>query len=120
MYRVKEQGDLEGKYSRRLGKFEGYVTKLRGWMFDLGVAIWQVDKELSGELDKLSKPEQGYKWDPHMDDAVTQELQGICKAELYGVLCSTTQGEANNIVRGILDSRLGMMGSELHDLKPQV
>ena len=38
---------LDEKYFRRVDKFNGDVQKLRGWMFDLLVAIGQVDKDLA-------------------------------------------------------------------------
>ena len=46
---------LDEKYFRRVTAFEGDFAKFRGWLFDLDVAIGQIDKELAGELERLLK-----------------------------------------------------------------
>ena len=46
---------LEERCSRRIDKFEGDVTKFRGWMLDLGVAIERGDTALSRKLGRLLK-----------------------------------------------------------------
>ena len=51
---------LEEKYFQRMHKFERDLTDFVGWMFDLLVAVGQVDKELSKELDCLLRQEN---WD---------------------------------------------------------
>eukprot|EP00973_Karenia_brevis_P032039 4421619-Karenia_brevis.AAC.1 len=38
---------LEEKHVRRIDKFDSNPKELRGWMFNLEVALGQVDKELS-------------------------------------------------------------------------
>ena len=43
---LKRQVVLDEKYFRRMEKFDGDVNKFRGWLFDLLVAIGQVDKDL--------------------------------------------------------------------------
>ena len=39
---------LEERYFRRMEQFGGDLSRLRGWTFDLLVAIGQVDKGLEG------------------------------------------------------------------------
>ena len=95
---------LEEKYFRRVMAFEGDFAKFRGWLFDLNVAIGQVDKELAGELERLLKIPDQDKWRPEEDRFLRRELYEKYKSELYGILCSTTQGEPKNIVRSIVDA----------------
>eukprot|EP00973_Karenia_brevis_P063138 8778475-Karenia_brevis.AAC.1 len=42
-----KKAKLEERYFRRVDKFDGSPKQLRGWMFNLEVALGQVDKELS-------------------------------------------------------------------------
>ena len=84
---------LEEKYFRRVTAFEGDFAKFRGWLFDLSVAIGQVDKELAGELERLVKTSDQDKWRPEEDRFLRRDLYDKYKSELYGVLCSTIQGE---------------------------
>ena len=95
---------LEEKYFRRVIAFEGDFAKFRGWLFDLNVAIGQVDKELAGELERLLKTPDQDKWKPEEDRFLKEDLYDKYKSELYGVLCSTTQGDPKNIVRSIVDA----------------
>eukprot|EP00973_Karenia_brevis_P095829 12429281-Karenia_brevis.AAC.1 len=37
---------LDEKYFRRIEKFDGNTKELRGWMFNLEVALGQIDREL--------------------------------------------------------------------------
>ena len=107
----REQGKFGGrmmseeKYSRRLEKFEGDVTKFRGWMFDMGVAIGFVDKGLSEEFHILAKYEDGDRWNPDNDGRLSRDIYEKYQAELYGLLCSVAQGEAKTLVRGDLGLR---------------
>ena len=95
---------LEEKYFRRVIAFEGDFAKFRGWLFDLNVATGQVDKELAGELERLLKIPEQDKWRPEEDRFLRRDLYERYKSELYGILCSTTQGEPKNIVRSIVDA----------------
>ena len=58
---------LEEKYFRRVPAFEGSFAKFLGWLFDLNVAIGQVDKDLAGELERLVKIPEQDKWKPEED-----------------------------------------------------
>ncbi len=95
---------LDEKYFRRVTAFEGDFAKFRGWLFDLNVAIGQIDKELAGELERLLKTTEQDKWKPEEDIFLKRDLYSKYKSELYGVLCSTTQGDPKNIVRSIVDA----------------
>ena len=50
------------------------MSKFRAWLFDLTVAIGQIDEDLSGELDRLVKLDEGDKWKPDDDLRLTREL----------------------------------------------
>ena len=56
------------------------------------------------ELDRLVNLEEGDKWKPDDDLDLNEELCEKYRGELYGALCSVTQGEPKNIVRGIVDA----------------
>ncbi len=93
---------LEEKYFRRIIAFEGDFAKFRSWLFDLSVAIGQVDKELAGELERLLKIPEQDKWRPEEDRLLRRDFYERYKSELYGILCSMTQGEPKHIVRSIV------------------
>ena len=95
---------LEEKYFRRVVVFEADFARFRGWLFDLNVAIGRVDKELAGELERLLKITEQDKWKPEEDRFLRRDLYDKYKIELYGILCSVTQGEPKNIVRSIVDA----------------
>ena len=60
-------------------------------MFDLTVAIGQIDMGLAGERDRLVKLDDGDKWKPEEDLGLDAELYEKYKGELYVVLCSVTR-----------------------------
>ena len=95
---------LDEKYFRRVTAFARDFAKFRGWLFDSNVAIGQIDKELAGELERLMKTTEQDKWKPEEDRFLKRDLYSKYKSELYGILCSTTQGEPKNIVRSIVDA----------------
>ena len=84
-------------------KFEGGWSKLRGWMFDLLVTIGQVDRFLAMDLKRMLKEERDEDYVPAADGDLDGELYQKYKSELYGILCSLTEGEAKNVIKGISD-----------------
>ena len=46
---------LDEKYFRRVEKFDGDPSKYRGWIFELVVALGQVDGGLQKEVEKMVK-----------------------------------------------------------------
>ena len=111
---------LEEKYFRRVAAFEGDFAKFRGWLFDLNVAIGQVDKDLAGELERLVKIPEQDKWKPEEDRSLRRDLYDKYKSELYGILCSVTQGEPKNIVRSIVDAHSEQDGFRAFGIKPSI
>jgi hypothetical protein len=101
---------LDEKYFRRVDKFDGDVTKFRGWMFDLMVAIGQVDNELAKEVKGILARGLDEKWNPETDADIQVWTYEKYTAELYGIICSLTTGEAKNVVRGIMDTSLAQDG----------
>ena len=95
---------LEEKNFRRVVAFERDFAKIRGFLFAFSVALGQVDKELAGELERLLKTPEQDKWRPEEDRFLRRDLSERYKSELYGILCSTTQGEPKNTGRSIVDA----------------
>ena len=101
---------LDEKYFRRMEKFEGDSSKFRGWLFDLLVAIGQVDKDLVSLLRDVMEedyirevsPED---WKPEMDSKLDLRIYSKFKEELFGLLVSLTSGEAKGILKGMSDAR---------------
>ena len=79
-------------------------------MFDLGVAIGGVDEGLARELTRLGRLEDGDKWDPGEDRNLDMNIYDKFKGELYGLMCSITQGEAKTLVKSVVDSGKGNDG----------
>ena len=65
---------LDEKYFRRVDKFDGDLSKFRGWLFDFLVAIGQVDHYLVIEIKKLLARGLDEKWDPEADVMMDKEL----------------------------------------------
>ena len=103
----KERGRvvLDEKYFRRIERFDGDITKFRGWMFDLLVAIGQVNEGLGKDLEELLRRdiEDVQLWDPEDEDEDFQQTYDKFRAELYGIIVSLTVGEAKNVIKGIGD-----------------
>ena len=65
---------LDKKHFRRMEVFDGDRSTFRGWIFDLTVCVGKVDKELAGQMVKLTAPGRSKddKWDPKRDSEVDQ------------------------------------------------
>ena len=94
---------LEEKYFRRVDKFDGDVVKFRGWLFDVLVAISQVDDSLGSVLKGIIAKGHDETWDPKTDLTLDQQIHQKFASELYGVIVSLTTGEAKNIVKSVVD-----------------
>eukprot|EP00973_Karenia_brevis_P003417 470565-Karenia_brevis.AAC.1 len=59
---------LDEKHFRRMDKFTGEESQFRMWIFELGVALGQVDSNLAEEISILISRENNRKfpddWDP--------------------------------------------------------
>ena len=114
-----KEGVLGERHFRRMDRFSGEMGKFRNWVFDLTVAIGEVDLELSNDIRELVKKGNGdlkaEGWDPLGDDRLTKRVgfEGryrMYKGPLYAVLCSLTDGEAKNILRCMDDNGMGYDG----------
>eukprot|EP00973_Karenia_brevis_P062105 8638237-Karenia_brevis.AAC.1 len=60
------------------------------WLFNLGVALGQVDRKLAEEIRKLMSREDASRfpseWDPSKDSQVDNVIYSKYRTELYGVL----------------------------------
>ena len=105
---------LDERNFRRVDRFEGDSHKFRGWIFDLTVALGQVDHELSRQLEGMIKrcPEKVKveDWKAELDPELDLKIYEKYSGELYGVLVGLTAGEAKSIVKGISDSGRGQDG----------
>lgn len=81
-------------------KFDGDVTKLRGCMFALMVAIGQVDSRSAKEINRLEGENVADKWNPEREESVDEEFHENRTSELHGILCLRTPGEAKGILKG--------------------
>ena len=81
--------------------FDGNQAKFRGWVFDLLVAVGQINKDLSKELKSIMQKEEDWNPDEHLEN---KDLHNKFKSELFGVLCSLTTGEAKTVVKGMGDA----------------
>eukprot|EP00973_Karenia_brevis_P075914 10547212-Karenia_brevis.AAC.1 len=92
-----------------MDKYSGEVAVFGMWMFNLGVALSQVDSMLGEEVRKLMSRGDAKScpgdWDPSKDDQVGFAIYQKHKSELYGVLVSLTSGEPWGIMRGLQDTQ---------------
>jgi len=95
---------LDEKYFRRCEKFDGDTFKFRAWLFDLLVAIGQIDGTLYDSLKDMLYRARDEEFDPASYEGVNHQLYEKYKSELYGVVVSLTVGEAKSVVRGISES----------------
>ena len=93
-----------------MGKFDGDLDKYRAWIFEVVVALAQVDGRLSQMVEKLVMGKEDMvgkvsveAWDAR--NAVGPTLYDRYSSELYGLLVSLTSGEAKGILKGMLDSK---------------
>ena len=105
--RVAKGISLEEKFFRRVERFSGDPKGYRHWLFELLVAIGQVDKGLARDLNTiLSRDrERGEveRWVIEDEVDIDEDRFHQYSGELYGVLVSLTSGEARNILRGMAD-----------------
>ena len=75
------------KHFRRMLKFEGDSTKFRAWIFDLLVAIGQVDDRLAVALKQIMKKDalDVEQFVPGIEDWIDQALYDKYRSESYGI-----------------------------------
>ena len=100
---------LEEKYFRRVAAFEGDFAKDRGWLFDLNVAIGQVDKEFAGELERLVKTTEQDKWRPEEDRFLRRDLYSKYKENYMGCCVQPHKGNRRILLGTSLTHTLNKM-----------
>eukprot|EP00973_Karenia_brevis_P077077 10705374-Karenia_brevis.AAC.1 len=83
-------------------------------MFNLEVALGQVDKELSYLVRDIIRRDDIQRfpdsWDPKEDHLVDRVLYDKYSSELYGVLVTLTTAEPLSIIQGLVDTVFKMDG----------
>ena len=101
---------LDERFFRRIDKFDGDVGKFRSWVFDLVVVLGQVDRDLSEEVKKLMRETIVDLSPSEIAKFIDPEIYIAFAAELYGVICLLTTGDAKTVVKGVLEKGVGQDG----------
>ena len=108
---------LDEKHFRRLDKFSGEAALYRGWLFDLVMALNQIDPDLAKEVNKVVSEcgSEGEKWEHfgRMDEEIWQKYH----SELYAVISALTVGSAKTALKGMYDRRPSNRGSTYKPLE---
>ena len=101
---------LEEKYFRRIEKFSGDAPKWQEWLFGVCVAVGAVSPECVLAMENVIKGSGTIRDVTKLDEVVNAEVKAKFGAELFGVLCSLTGGEANVVVRSVVQKGAGYCG----------
>ena len=101
---------LEEKYFRRIDKFSGDTTKWQEWLFNVFVAVSGVSAECVLAMEDVVKNASATSNPENLHLLVQKQTLDKYKSELFGVLCSLTEGEANVVVRSTIQRGLGYCG----------
>lgn len=101
---------LEEKHFRRIEKYNGEAGKWQEWLFGVCVAVSGVAAECCLAMEEVVKASGTIKDIVKLEEVVTQTVRGRYGSELFGVLCSLTGGEANVVVRSVIQKGAGYCG----------
>ena len=93
---------LEDKVYRRCDKYTGVAGTWQEWSFNFVNATSGVNKAVGLVLERIGQQCETQLTPDNLRKVVSDELCQKHGAELFGVLCSLTGGDANGVVRGIL------------------
>ena len=99
---------LDEKYFRRIEKYGGEAGKWQEWLFGVCVAVSTVSPECVREMEEVVKRAGLIKDLSALE--IKRDVKDKFGSELYGVLCSLTAGEANVVVRSVLQKGAGYCG----------
>ena len=100
---VFRKSNRDAKFVRQLEVFgDDPKLEFKTWLFDLKVVLSSVDPELGDEVGKLLRYEHLVPEPPDVKDVMPTEVYDKYAAELCGVICQLTKGEAKNLVKGVL------------------
>jgi hypothetical protein len=102
---------LDERYFRRLDKFTGEEGKWQEWFFNLMVTLGNLDIKLVNAFEAFIRETTG-PWTPGSltETMLPSDVKDKFASELFGLLCNLTSGEANIVVRSILDKGAGYCG----------
>ena len=101
---------LEEKYFRRIEKYSGESGKWQEWLFGVCVAVSGISPECVMAMEDVVKKAGMIRDITTLDELVNLEVKHKFGSELFGVLCSLTAGEANVVVRSVLQKGAGYCG----------
>ena len=101
---------LEEKHFRRIEKFSGDSSKWQEWLFAVCVAVGSVSAECVFEMEKVIKEAGAVRDVVKIGDVINTDVKDKFASELFSVFCSLTCGEANVVVRGIIQKGAGYCG----------
>ena len=101
---------LEEKHFRRIEKFLGEAGKWQEWLFAVCVAVGSVSRECVLAMEDVIKQAGSIRDVATLDTVVKADVKKKFGAELFGVLCALTGGEANVVVRSIVQKGAGYCG----------
>ena len=93
---------LEDKVYRRCDKYTGVAGTWQEWSFNFINATSGVNKTIGLILERIGQQCETQLTPDNLRKVVSDEICQKHGAELFGVLCSLTGGDANGVVRGIL------------------
>ena len=101
---------LEEKYFRRIEKYSGDSSKWQEWLFGVCVAVGAVSPECVVAMEHAIREAGTLRDVAKLGELLDQEVKAKFGAELFGVLCSLTGGEANVVVRSVIQKGAGYCG----------
>ena len=103
----KKYAALDEKHFRRVDKYDGTESKWAEWLFNFTVAISRASNSCWVAIEHVIKNGPLEVKAGAMDGAVAPEVRAKLGGKLFGLLCDMTTGEANTVVRSIVDKGMG-------------
>ena len=101
---------LEEKHFRRIDKFVGEAAKWQEWLFSLCVAVGTVNASCTLAMEEVVRVASSITDVSKIEATVSEDIRKKFGTELFSVLCSLTGGEANVVVRGVVQKGAGYCG----------
>ena len=116
VYRKQEGGGgaqkviLKEKHFRRIEKYSGEAGKWQEWLFGVCVAVSGIASECCLAMEEVVKHSGTIKDLATLETVLPTDMKKRYGSELFGVLCSLTGGEANVVVRSVIQKGAGYCG----------
>ena len=98
---------LDEKHFRRIEKFTGETGKWQEWLFGVCVAVSGLSTDCCQAMEEVVKMSATIKNLQSLEAVITTDIKNRFGSELFGVLCSLTGGEANVVVRSVIQKGAG-------------